>query len=231
MMTARIVLTGIRAVVFDLDDTLYPERDFVFSGFDAVGDWLRARFPCSFDPARRMRELFEAGHRGHVFDRLLEEMGVKPDVALIADMVTCYRTHQPRIRLFEDAQRALERWRKRFRVGLISDGPLEMQKNKVQALGLNHLIEQIVLTDQWSPEYWKPHPRAFAELEKVFQAKGRECVYLADNASKDFIAPRQRGWRTVQMQRPGGIHSHLNAPAGGSPECQARSFDEIELTP
>lgn len=214
-----VALSDIQAVVFDLDDTLYPERSFAFSGFDAVADWLVARVPCPFDAGARMRELFDAGERGHVFDRLLAELGHPDAERMVPDMVTCYRTHAPRIRLFDDAEDALGRWGGICRLGLISDGPLAMQRAKVQALGLADRLDEIVLTDQWGRADWKPSPRAYRHIEEQFQVPASACVYLADNPGKDFVAPRRLGWRTVRVTRPGGIYADTPTAAGGEADA------------
>src|SRR5687767_11665642 len=85
-------------VVFDIDDTLYLERDYVRSGFRAVGEWARARLGIS-DFAERSWRLFEAGVRGSIFDDALTESGVQPDHALVRALVDVYRTHEPAIEM------------------------------------------------------------------------------------------------------------------------------------
>ena len=69
-------------VTFDLDDTLYLERDFVRSGFAAVGAWLATERGVRGFEACAWR-LFEAGRRGDIFDRVLPRLGVAPERALI----------------------------------------------------------------------------------------------------------------------------------------------------
>ncbi len=225
-----VQLTGIRVVVFDLDDTLYPERAFAFSGFDAVAAWLRGRAACRIDPATRMRELFDSGDRSRVFDRLLADMGVEDRERLVPEMIACYRSHEPRITLHADAEEALGRWRGRFGLGLVTDGPWEVQQRKVDALGLEARLDRVILTDRWGRDFWKPHPRAFHTIETELAASGPACVYLADNAEKDFVAPRGLGWRTVHIRREGGLYADRVPPVGGEPEFEASSFGDIELT-
>ncbi len=104
---AAIEISGIQVVVFDLDDTLYPERSYAFSGFEAVGRWLAEHHACGFSPAGRMRELFDTAHRPHVFDVVLQELGIEPSPERVQAMVKVYREHRPAIRLFPDAQEAL----------------------------------------------------------------------------------------------------------------------------
>ncbi len=223
-------LTGIRAVVFDLDDTLYPEADYALSGFAAVGAWLMTQIPCPADPAARLAGMFRAGRRTKLFDALLAEWGHPNPAALVPQMVSCYRQHIPSIRLHDDAARAIARWRGTFRLGLITDGPLISQRRKVEALNLGTLLDQIICTDQWGPAYWKPHPHAFETLQRDWDLPGQACVYIADNPSKDFLAPNQLRWRSVQVVRPDGQYRHLPSPADGEPSCIVSSMDEVDLT-
>ena len=58
-------------VIFDLDDTLYLERDFARSGFVAAGDWLRGEIG-SAGLTEVCQEMFEAGRRTRIFDEALE---------------------------------------------------------------------------------------------------------------------------------------------------------------
>ncbi len=225
-----IELASIHVVVFDLDDTLYPERSYAFSGFDAAAVWLRARYQCPFEPAGRMRALFDTEHRPCVFDQVLRELGIEPTPGLVRDLVGVYRTHRPQIDLFRDAREVLTRWRGHFLLGLISDGHLRSQQNKVQALGLADRLDRIILTDSWGSAFWKPHPRAFEELEQAWGWRESACVYVADNAEKDFVAPRKLGWRTIQIRRPGAIYADASPPAGGESDFRVASLVEIVLT-
>ncbi len=227
MTTVR--LTGVRAVVFDLDDTLYLERTFALSGFAAVGQWLRQRLACPGDPYTRMAALFDSEHRSRVFDRLLEEWGVRPAGPLVREMVDRFRAHRPQIRLCPDAEGVLTRWTGRFRLGLISDGPLSVQQNKVAALGLTSRLDEIILTDRWGEAFWKPHPRAFEWLEQAWGVCGGQLVYLADNPAKDFLAPRQRGWQTVRVRRDEGIHSLREAEPGTEADHEVRSLEDVNI--
>lgn len=224
-----IQLDGIRTIVFDLDDTLYAERDFAYSGFDAVGRWLKERMACPVDPATRMRQLFETGNRRRVFDELLLELRC-PDVGrMVPAMIECYRNHFPVIKLMPDAERALARWSGSFFLGLISDGPLRTQQQKVQALDLERRLNRVILTDEWGPAYWKPHPRAFEIMERESGQSGSACVYIADNPAKDFVAPNSLGWRTVRIRRPGGVYADMSPPPGGCEQFQVQSLDEVDI--
>jgi len=201
---------AIRCVVFDLDDTLYLERDYVVSGFRAVHRFVAMKYhrPDFFPIAWR---LFLNGVRGHIFDQALAAMGLRADARLISTLVEVYRNHDPEIKLAADAYSCLDRLRGRCQTALITDGALEMQQKKFQALGLPEWIAIQVFTGSWGKEYSKPHPRAFETVLEKAGVGSRECVYVADNPLKDFVAPRRMGWSTVRIRRPWGLYSAIAA--------------------
>jgi len=207
-----------RVVVFDLDDTLFPERDYVRSGLAAAGEWVWRAYGRA-DFAETAWALFAAGVRGRLFDAALERLGLPADPAAIAALVDVYRHHRPAITLFADADRALRALAGRARLAIVSDGPLASQKRKVKVLGLEDRFDPIVLTDRWGRAFWKPHERAFREVERVTDCDGAACAYVGDNPRKDFVAPRALGWRTVRVRRPGGEHAGVGDGTPADAEC------------
>src|SRR5689334_11476625 len=93
--------TVIKALVFDLDDTLFPEHEFVRSGFEAVAEWLEQRKSIAGFLEAAMAE-FNAGTRGTIFNAVLKSIGASGKEELIPKMVEVYRNHAPKIRLFGD---------------------------------------------------------------------------------------------------------------------------------
>lgn len=228
--TMSVNLTGIQTIVFDLDDTLCSERDFAFSGFAAVSDWLAERWTCPFDAEKRMQALFETDSRRTIFNQILREAGCPGDQEMVPAMIECYRNHMPAIELHRDADRAIRRWRGAFFLALISDGPLNMQEQKVKALQLAQQLDLIVLTDIWGAEFWKPHPRAYELVEERSGHRGEACVYLADNPAKDFLTPNRRGWRTIRIRRPSCLYRGVEPAPGGAAQFEVQSLDEVDIT-
>ena len=216
------------AVIFDLDDTLYPERAYTFSGYRAVAAAFAQRLHAPFDLGQRMGELFDTPDRGRVFNVIAEQLQLPDADKLVAEMVEAFRTHQPNISLFPDAAAALDRLRGKYSLGVISDGYLAPQQAKVNALGLPDRLDEIIITDQWGREFWKPHPRAFEEMAARLELAPRACAYVADNQAKDFIAPNALGWRTVFIKRPDAVYHDVIAPQDGKPGVMITSLDELE---
>ena len=214
----------IECVVFDIDDTLYLERDYARSGFYSLDAYARDELGIDSFAARAWTT-FEAGARGTIFDDVLRDAGVVVDEAIIAELVRRYREHTPDVSLPDDARSTLERLAPRCALGAITDGPSPSQRAKIGALGLSRWIETIVVTDELGREFWKPHPRAFELVREAARCAHASCVYVADNPRKDFIAPRSLGWTTVRIRRAGGLHRA--APSGDDVAHEIRSLDEL----
>jgi putative hydrolase of the HAD superfamily len=198
---------AVRCVVFDIDDTLYLERDYVKSGFLAVDALLRGRqVEGFFDKAW---EAFQSGLRRTIFDEVLATMGNAARPELIAEMVEAYRGHIPSLVLLPDAAECLSQLHGRVAVAAITDGPLASQRAKAAALDLSRWCRPVVFTEELGAGFGKPHRAAFEFVEKETGRGGSQCVYVADNPVKDFQAPAALGWRTVRIRRAGGLHEKV----------------------
>lgn len=197
-------------VVFDLDDTLYLERDYVLSGFRSLEEWAQKHLGVE-EFCHRAWTLFRGGERRHIFDAVLESAGIKPDRDTIQAMVALYRGHMPDIKLTADAVRCLRSFEGSVHLALVSDGPEQSQRNKIRALGIEPSFESVVLTSALGDEYAKPHVKPFLEVQKHFGPSVQQFIYVGDNPIKDFIGPRRLGWKTIRVRRHEGLYSFLEA--------------------
>lgn len=214
-------------VVLDLDDTLYPERDFVISGFSAVSHWLEKQMNVrDFGPVAQA--LFADGRRGDIFDLALSELGLTPTPELITHLVNIYRDHRPCLTLPPDTAGFLARIPENVSLALLTDGLLNTQQNKISALGLDRsAIWPIVCTGQWGRDYWKPHPRGYEFIQASHRLSPSAFCYVADNPAKDFIAPRALGWRTVCIRRADAIHPARSDNDPLPADLSISSLDEL----
>lgn len=196
-----MILVPVKAVIFDLDDTLYPEDEYIKSGFKAVsaylGEILKHRPDYIFE---KLLETYSRGITGRNFNVFLEEEGVEYDEYLIFELINIYRGHTPQIKLPEVSRLLMiALHEKGFKTGIITDGYLEPQIKKVKSLGLEDLADEIIYTDVWGKEFWKPHPKAFKEIAKLMRVETRECVYVGDNPTKDFKGAKDCGMHCCQV--------------------------------
>jgi putative hydrolase of the HAD superfamily len=213
-----VILDGVECVVFDVDDTLYLERDYVRSGFRAVARTVEKLFEQpEFDTIAW--SLFERGVRGDTFERALTEIGISPTPQIIAELVDTYRGHAPTIQMLEDAKLCVEMCAQDRTVAVITDGPTSSQRAKVDALSLPRWSDHIVLTSELGSDFGKPNPHAFRLVADRVGVPHAACAYIADNPAKDFIAPIGLGWRTIRVRRRGSLHEF----------SETRSAIDVEL--
>ncbi|MBS3734310.1 MAG: HAD family hydrolase [Phycisphaerae bacterium] len=214
----------IHVVVFDLDDTLYPERQYVRSGYGAAAAALARQRGESESPRRWANWLwkrFLGGQTQDAFGALSAAFGLQLTQEQIAELVNVYRSHQPAIRPWADMVELLGRLRSRHALGLLSDGYLPGQQRKLDALKLGRFFDAIVFTEALGRDAWKPAKAGFERIASLLDTAHGRCAYVADNPAKDFLAPNELGWRTVQSLRAGQLHAANPAPSGGEPQVAA----------
>jgi len=218
-----------QAIVFDLDDTLYPERDFVLSGFRAVAQWGEMHLGIQRDQGyAHLCALYESGVRGDTFNRWLAAQGIA-DARLISQLIQVYREHLPRLTPFPEVPDLLTRLHHRYRLGLLSDGYLDVQRRKLVALGLESYFGAIVFSDEWGREAWKPSLKPFQAILQQLKVPASAVIYVADNPLKDFLGARQVGMFTVRIQRSGGEYAHLVPPTPQhAPDHTITDLTELE---
>lgn len=199
-------------IVFDMDDTLYPEADFVRSGHRAVAERVWQDLRVDIEPELRRR--FAAGQRGDLMSAALAALDVEvPHDYIRRVLVLVYREHAPTIRPYVETLPVLTELRARgHRLALLSDGWAEVQRRKLAALGVAALFDEVVFTDELGQDAWKPSPVGFERILTTLGVAGDAAMYVSDNPYKDFAGPHQLGMRTVRIVRPGTEHGEALAP-------------------
>lgn len=192
----------LKAVVFDLDDTLYSEKEYVRSGYRQVAKLLPQIENCE----DKLWNAFSCGKAA--IDTVLEEAGVF-DLQLKKSCLEAYRSQTPEIKLYDGVPGLLQRLRNSgIQIGIITDGRPEGQRKKLESLGLYPLVDSVLITDELGSErFRKPNDIAFRIMQTRFNVPYEQMLYVGDNPSKDFQAPRQLGMRWIYFQNPDGLYS------------------------
>lgn len=192
-------INGLKAVIFDLDDTLYSEKDYVRSGYKAVAKTI----PQVADAEKKLWESFL--NRKPAIDVVLKDAGME---TLKGRCLSIYRAHEPKINFYEGVDEMLKRLRNGgLKIGIITDGRPDGQRRKIKALGLESLVDKIIITDELGgPEYRKPNPRAFELMKEWLGVPYDKMVYIGDNIQKDFIAPEKLGIQSIWFKNPDGLY-------------------------
>ena len=205
-------------VVVDLDDTLYSEWEFHDSGFKAVA--TRAGIGEPEVVARRMGQVARAG--GDALALVAEVTGHEQAVLL-----EWHRTHMPALTPFPGVVEFLSGIVERGDTfAIVTDGRSVTQRNKLQALGLLDLTDNVFISEEIGAA--KPNPLIF---ERARDALGDRpgYVYIADNPAKDFVTPNRLGWITVMLIDQ-GVNVHSQQPPPGRHEATEFLRDWSQLT-
>jgi putative hydrolase of the HAD superfamily len=210
-------------LIFDLDDTLYPELTYVYSGFKAVAKYLEHEFGWKstdvFDVIQA--DLLTLG-RGAVFDGLLKSKGTYSG-ALVKRCVSVYRNHDPEISLNTDANDLLANL-----VGplfLVTDGNKMVQAKKVRALGLDPLFRRIFITHRFGIHNSKPSTHCFRLIHDSLNCDWSDMVYIGDNPAKDFVNLKPLGMKTVRILT--GSYANVSAAPNFDADFHIDSLNEI----
>ena len=140
-----------KVVCFDLDDTLYKEKDFLKSGYRKVAELVEKRF--HYNAREVYNKLYSWYKLGkNPFARLNEYYGLDNP---IEDYLNVYRYHQPTIMLTSGVEDVLSGLAHRgVVIGMITDGRTISQKNKINALGLERWFDEknIIVSEEFGSE-------------------------------------------------------------------------------
>jgi putative hydrolase of the HAD superfamily len=195
----------IKALIFDLDDTLYYEKEYVLGAFKEVAYYLGSKYEKNKEELYiRMQEILNEHGRGKIFNVICEEMSFKEDINGLVDI---YRNSKPKLKLYKDSEEFLIWARKRgYKLGIITDGCSKVQWNKINSLGVQDLVDKIIATDDLGKEFWKPNIRPYLDMMHYLNINKEECIYIGDNPNKDFVGARKLGIKTIRIIREEGDH-------------------------
>jgi putative hydrolase of the HAD superfamily len=196
----------IKAVIFDLDDTLYYEFIYVKSGFKAAAQYISKQYDVNAEEFyKRLLVVLKSDGRGKTFDLALEYFNLP--LSEVDKLIEVYRTHQPtNLELYSDSKYIIEQLKENYKLGLITDGNSTVQWNKIKALGLDEKIDEIIVTGDLGEDKYKPSPVPYEKMLQRLEVKPKTAIYVGDNPEKDFVTARKLGLMTIRIIRDQGMH-------------------------
>jgi len=213
------MLNDVRAVAFDLDNTLWDVGPVIERAEVRLYEWLNEHCPLipqrvSIEEMRAAREMLarEEPHKAHDFTYLriaslarhARECGYDEEVAQRAFDVFFAARHD--LDLFADVRPALERLKLRYRLATLSNGNAEITR-----LGLADFF--VLSLNARQIGVGKPHPRCFERLAHDLRLRPHEIVYVGDDPWLDVEAARASGLSTAWVTRFGQQWPESVAPA------------------
>jgi putative hydrolase of the HAD superfamily len=209
-----MILPTSKTFVFDLDDTLYSERDFEKSGIEYVYNYFEINH-ISLDSILNNRKDW--------IDQIINVANKEISTQMVLDI---YRYHLPSIQLYNDSKKFLDLLLSLgYEMSLITDGRSITQRNKLKALGIESYFKNIVISEEVVSE--KP---SYKNFKLVMNSKHSDnYIYIGDNPNKDFITPNKLGWTSIcLLDRGKNVHQqNFNLSIDFLPHYSVNSFEEI----
>jgi putative hydrolase of the HAD superfamily len=194
-------LVQINAVIFDLDNVLFDERDYINAAYRNIAVYLAKCYGLSeaeiyqklLDDLEKKTSVYP-----HLFDDLLAYLGLDP--VTIPQILNIYASTNPHLELYPDAEHLLIALKDRkIKLGLVTNGIVETQKNKVRLLGVEKYFDVIVYARELGRENEKPNPEAYRVTLEALRSKPEETVCIGDNPHTDFYGAKKLGLQTVRL--------------------------------
>ncbi|MFK5971999.1 MAG: HAD-IA family hydrolase [Flavobacteriaceae bacterium] len=211
-----------KVAIFDLDDTLYKEIDYVKSAFDAIARYIFKEV--KVDASVVYDEMMKLYFRNKdVFGEITKKYRLTSNTA---NLIELYRCHQPNIRLHVKKKFVLEELKsQKVDLGLLTDGRGLQQRNKIKSLELEPYFTEIVISEEFGSE--KPNEANYRHFELIFGKAN--YYYIGDNIKKDFIAPNNLDWTTICLLDNGyNIHKQdFTLPLENQPAFKIKEFTDL----
>jgi putative hydrolase of the HAD superfamily len=211
-----MILLSNKIFVFDLDDTLYSERDFEKSGIEYVYNTFNIK-------DIELETILN--NRKNWIEQIIKYSNNQITLQLV---LNTYRYHFPKIQLYKDAKVFIEKlFSQGNEMSIITDGRSITQRNKLNALGIEKYFKNIIISEEINSE--KPSEYNFRLV--MNNNIGANYIYIADNPNKDFITPNKLGWTCICLLDKGkNVHKqNFNISSEYLPAHVISSFEEIIL--
>lgn len=225
----------LRAIFFDIDDTLYSTSEFAELARRNAIESMRAHgFKMATEDA--MRELHEviqefSSNYEHHFDKLLLRVPrhywehVNRSVLIAAGIVGYHETKSRELRAYEDALDVLSMIREQTQVklGVISDGLALKQAEKLVRLDLVKWMDAHAIFISEEIGISKPNPKLFLRACTALGVRPSECIYVGDRPRMDIDPCNRIGMITVLNRRT----TKTYAPGETQPDFEIHNFFDL----
>jgi UDP-N-acetylglucosamine 2-epimerase (non-hydrolysing) len=191
---------GIEAVLFDLDDTLYSQQEWLDGAWRAIAEVMGSLWEIDREDlyAALCKIADEGSAQGAIIDRALAAVGARN--VPISWRVATFRAFKPgTLDPYPGVREALEDLRQRVPIGLVTDGDPELQESKLRALGLHDAFDVVVFSDMLGPLERKPSPEPFRRALAALEVDPGHAVYVGDNPVKDVTGALTAGLLPVRV--------------------------------
>ena len=221
---------AIKAIFFDIDDTLYDSTKLsTFARKNSVDAMIDAGLPGSSEEIYKVLEevINEFGaNYGRHYDELLNMLGLSWDPKIIAAGVVAYeRTKVGYLKPYPGVIPLLLKLKKRYKLGIISNGLPVKQWEKLIGLGIHHLFDTVATSGEHG--LGKPQKEIFEFAMEKLDAKPKESIMVGDRLDTDILGGNRAGMTTIRLKR-GKYRNKQPAGKEEIPDHEILDLSEIQ---
>ena len=245
--------SNVKAIFFDLDDTLcqYWEaaRAGLFQAFEQEGPPGYTAEEMVQHWAKAFRTFLKEVHDEDWYPRYLKQGEVTrteqmrrtlAEIDIIDEdranrlSLVYMRERDSRLKLFEDAVEVLDKLKGRYSLGLITNGPADVQRQEIATLQIEDYFDAILIEGEMGEG--KPKPTVFRRAESCVQSKPEQTLFVGNSYAHDIRPAIDAGWKTAWIRRPsdippsagtGGSAVELKPDDAPNPDATIGNLDEL----
>ena len=191
-----------RAILFDLDDTLYDLRSYWRGRLHEAIHAVIARYP-HFDRDALVRQALAEKVYMDKLPAFLRAQGVDDEQLIAAAHELFRRDWFRRLVLFDDAAQTLEALRPRFKLGLVTNGPSRTQRPKIEQFQLIDYLDLLIVSEEVGVA--KPDPAIFAIALERLGVTASEALFVGDSPEFDLRGAAAAGIPFIWMNPRGEV--------------------------
>jgi FMN phosphatase YigB (HAD superfamily) len=177
-------------IMFDLDNTLFEETDYLFQGYEKIALYLSKKHQLStFDIYKYLSLNFKFDDRSNLFDNMLEEFNIPQfELPNILDILRTYTPYQ-KIQLYPELKQVLIEIKSKFvPFVIVTNGNVTQQQNKIKHIDWGNLKPLVYYANNCSP---KPSPQIYFDciLPRYRESiKKGKIFYIGDSKIDQIFA-------------------------------------------
>lgn len=196
-------LSSLDCILFDLDDTLYPQIEFnlgcLKESAEFIADLVQESPEGVYGILKRII-LSQGIEYRKIFDDFFDEIGFN-GMPYIKDILKIYWDARPHISLFSGSEKVLQLLNEKCPLAMITDGYVPVQQYKIDELGIKNYFKKIYITDSYGVEHRKPSRYVFDIFLKETGFLAENCIYIGNDPRRDFLPAREVGMHTIRIRQ------------------------------
>ena len=181
----KYVESEIKAVVFDLDDTLINQKKWVYDKLELLHWAFELHFPNKEIFMANALCILEEGNRSLLIDEILKYYKLQNNKSIRNNMIEFYRKSEPeKIFIYRDVFETIKTIKKAgLKLAILTDNPVSSQKQKINKMKISKMFDEIIYSRELAKE--KPHEKVFHEVSNRLNIDCKNLVMVGDNLLRD----------------------------------------------